>query len=54
MLEQEDDRYHAVFDEACTSFPTECDGFFHRGQVMYIENKTEEAIRVGEERVAHA
>ena len=54
LLEQEDDRYHAVFDEACTSFPTECDGFFHRGQVMYIENKTEEAIRVGEERVAHA
>ena len=47
LVEQEDERYRAIFDEACASFPGECDGFFHRGQVMYIENKTEEAIRVG-------
>lgn len=46
LLELGDDRYHSVFDEAVELNPTAPDGFFHRGQLLFIENDLPRALAV--------
>lgn len=47
LLELGDDRYHAVFDEAVQLYPSDPDCFFHRGQLLFIENNIPGALAVG-------
>lgn len=47
LLELGDDRYHSVFDEAIQLYPSDPDCYFHRGQLLFIENDIPRALAVG-------
>ena len=46
LLELGDNRYHSVFDEAVDLNPSLPDGYFHRGQLLFIENDIPRALAV--------
>lgn len=48
LLELGDDKYHAIFDEAVELNPSSVDGYFHRGQLLFIENDIPRALAVGQ------
>ena len=53
LLELEDEKHKAVFDEAVTCNPTASDGYFHRGQMYFLENNVEKSMAVGSRCATH-
>ena len=53
LLELEDEKHKAVFDEAVACNPTASDGYFHRGQMYFLENDVEKSMAVGSGRSLH-
>ena len=53
LLELEDEKHKAVFDEAVACNPTASDGYFHRGQMYFLENDVEKSMAVGSGRCLH-
>ena len=58
LLELEDDRNKAIFDEAVDRFPQECDAWFHRGQMRLIggdvDGAKEDLLHVVQMNKSHA
>ena len=48
LLELGDEKHREIFDEAVSCNPNESDGYFHRGQMYFLEGTTEKSLSVSE------
>ena len=46
LLELGDEKHRVIFDEAVSCNPSESDGYFHRGQMYFLEGNTEKSLSV--------